>query len=1787
MRLDDKNITILSMDMRKFKLREYFFLLNSENVSLNNVSTSRRLLRRAIANYFKDFKIFRNVRSRKFLINSIFIMEAVSCGVVIPEIVCFCNFYLELLGFQVLSVSEEEAAKYTFQVVLNSFTQGTLEAKYAHWLNVLYFANENQHGFMTGPEILEQQMFSSKVQIEDADYYLEQVKEMVDNLPNSEERNDWKKVAEERLPGPEQWKTISKGFEDIGSISCNIESAIPQLKILNSNIAQLKSESSALKGTLNRGLAKAETFAEIAMDLLICGTMGWAVYKLMFNKDQPVIFKGILVGAGMLATTHVTTDAAKKFLVASSSIIALDALFSSFSTSSSELDEDVLERQSFSIADLSKLFEHFVSYVRSIKWGSLPRKILDSIRVCNELPKFIKQVYELIKGYINSAWIYFFKVPLFTPSGISDKGYTEQIDTLFQSYYSDKMEHSFATASHVRSLINQTVSFMDETKEFGKRKVLDNTLKVLNEIDKELLDIRYTMGGSRIEPVTIMFEGAPGTKKTIWSRFLSVAIVKAVRRGVVDPNKEIYVKPQGDYWSEYKNQLITCFDDFGQVRDSVGDPREKGELINLYNTVPYPLNMNQNDDKGKVYFTSSYLVMTGNSAWDECPSIISPEALRRRIDLTIHIKKIKEDNRVIQGVEDISPENYTFGVSYRRNGKTVTNHISFEELLKVVLKLGGVKEHHYRVFMKAQDRLVDLESIADGIDKIMDQQTEQIDSYFDNKLSSQSGDLQDNFSDLEMQEISYVPDVSTYVKEFPSVKHRLGPLQSGYKNSYGYDFECEFYDDMDELEYEAAERVIKSFICKVLEDLWPQISSQYDTMKRTLDIDLRYLELHYGARRSKLFLIEYMYAKEMYGESLQQLVQRYVKITSSQNRGYYMSEKSILMNIWLCDREKFYCLIIDPDAQLEDMVQYHGFARGLLLSDWRISLKQRSRQLYDNLKKNFDTLSKIVSESTSKAATRMAQALQVDRIPTKEETVATIAKIEMAVAALLVLSPFLVALHGYVMQKHFKKKPQSSQLYYKDKSDKPGKMSLGQAIKAASMEQQGGVITPQIVKLEKNSATISIKDGNNSHTLGKVTYLDTIHLLMPLHYFEDVLSFRESTFIISDSEGPVELTFSDLVSNVNVVETQELEFCIIRTTKFKKTRKNIVPNFVTREQLKQLPGKFDIALAPYTENVIMTSSAHISSLHMSGKTFDKMIKYNVDTGKGDCGSLIYLITPQLGNNVICGMHEAGTPKGAFSTTAGAFIITQDDILEAFTKFEDEPVEEQGALLSTEKGHNPYQTTKIVPSALAHHPLMHVKQAPAKLLPSKDGECDPFKIAISKYKEYPMNFDANTLQFATEELVGEYTSFMYVPTYGDTVPYEKCFYGDPMHTYMRAVPTSTSVGYPLKNTNRYAKLRMKEQGPEGREFKKFLKELEEEEQLMSKGVRCNFIHTANLKDETRDLEKVLKYKTRAFFGAPLKLVMHTKKYFGEFFIFMMEDCIHRGTAMAVNPHSKDWKRIVQRLSSFSLTYDSVVCKDFDYSHFDGSNNPCVLNCVLDIINSWYDHHGIGQSNKIRSILFKEITNFKYIVGTDIVEMVTSLPSGSFLTLLVNCLTNRLLLRYAFYRICPAEINYSCVMIDIVQGDDNVVAISPEMKKLITPAKIANAISELGFEITNADKSAVSDEWSNINEVTFLKRKFDISTCGIIRAPLSTDTIWNTLHWSKKGPLFSEITANNIEFFYREYSQHGRDTFDENVNILRFILKDFPDFNVFPPGKAHPWNYWDWKVRHTDFLGSQFL
>lgn len=153
---------------------------------------------------------------------------------------------------------------------------------------------------------------------------------------------------------------------------------------------------------------------------------------------------------------------------------------------------------------------------------------------------------------------------------------------------------------------------------------------------------------NRVEPVVVMLHGESGVGKSTLLYHIGAAVLNNLGYLSEEQTDEeidemisnsLYARMiEQEFWDGYLSHPCVLVDDFGQKKDSVSNPNDEFmELIRMSNSFPYPLHMAAVEKKDSTIFNSRVVVATTNLRILAPTSIVSIEAVERRIDMPLHV----------------------------------------------------------------------------------------------------------------------------------------------------------------------------------------------------------------------------------------------------------------------------------------------------------------------------------------------------------------------------------------------------------------------------------------------------------------------------------------------------------------------------------------------------------------------------------------------------------------------------------------------------------------------------------------------------------------------------------------------------------------------------------------------------------------------------------------------------------------------------------------------------------------------------------------------------------------------------------------------------------------------------------------------------------------------------------------------------------------------------------------------------------------------------------------------
>lgn len=725
----------------------------------------------------------------------------------------------------------------------------------------------------------------------------------------------------------------------------------------------------------------------------------------------------------------------------------------------------------------------------------------------------------------------------------------------------------------------------------------------------------------------------------------------------------------------------------------------------------------------------------------------------------------------------------------------------------------------------------------------------------------------------------------------------------------------------------------------------------------------------------------------------------------------------------------------------------------------------------------------------------------------------------------------------------------------------------------AGADPSGSDLITSVVR--KNMYEMTTQDGKN--LIGYALFITSNIFVIPYHFVTRMAAqckddaSRWSTSVKFTRLSVKKTTFSYRMTMAQIVEghsTSSLldsDLVLVRAPRSFQLHKDITSYFVTESDLKFLVNNMDFQIYKPENDGINTYTGHCKMienqpvLDIDGTTYtiDRCYVYRgITTGKGSCGSLVANVLPTMQKRKVMAIHTAGMANANIGYSS---VLTQEMILKALANMGDYDVliEDQtpeGEMAPFNSGNfseiGPTKTPRtpskvdITPSRLfmaypeVHKPLLK----PAGLDTAYvDGS---IQVTLDKYSpssiEEPADFESvvidelNWLKAESINTVDKTTYCFEWAVAGH--PHEQCF---------RGVDRSTSSGYPWNLSAKTSKKSYFWGTTEDFNFSSVeSKSMNEEvDSLLSswdKGIRVPQPYSIFPKGELLPLEKV---GVRVVAGCTTPYLIAIRMLFGPFMLWVTKNCVFNGMAVGMNPYSNQWDLLAKKL----LAKNPNTANAGDFSGFDRNLQNFILWRVLDLINLWFS----DGKDHMRKVAWYEIVNPRWLWDGYMIELCNSMSSGNPLTAIINCLSNKFVMRWTWSVLVGNRYFNESVYL-IVQGDDQLFTVHPDYADLFNEFTIIEPLKAVGMVYTLENKKvSQSYEPRSLFEVEFLKRGFRWSDI-LVRyvAPLRLTVLKEMPYWTRKYS--DQITFDKVNTVLHELVLHGRHVFD---NFSPILLQSF--------------------------------
>nr|QDH90548.1 MAG: RNA-dependent RNA polymerase [Picornavirales sp.] len=637
-----------------------------------------------------------------------------------------------------------------------------------------------------------------------------------------------------------------------------------------------------------------------------------------------------------------------------------------------------------------------------------------------------------------------------------------------------------------------------------------------------------------------------------------------------------------------------------------------------------------------------------------------------------------------------------------------------------------------------------------------------------------------------------------------------------------------------------------------------------------------------------------------------------------------------------------------------------------------------------------------------------------------------------------------------------------------------------------------------------------------------------------------------------------------------------VEFSDKRIENFKDIRKHI------NTSVDAYLDVTDVCLVKPYENKLMFGRG---ALRQQGKytdddrketiVLDNYLCVNLSTGGGDCGLPYIINNPKIEKKIIA-LHVAGANFSAM----GHLISNYEPLPDV-----DYVVQSGGFRLPdgvrivkevpADKRVHMAHDTQIMHSCIATgEDKANLKTAPAVLAPFwQDGvKVSPLENTLFKaVKPKKTAEDVPLFMDMMDEIVDAVVDQIPRAVKPRDLSFEEAINGVPEWEHIRGETMSSSGGYRYRTDP----IRKKHKGKYGDVYcvhcgkqslcdcpkmylkptREFQRELEECEEMLDRGERPDWKFLYCLKDERRPLHKI--HTPRGFSADEHSRQICRKRRLAGFMENMRKNPWSWFSAVGLNPHSRQWKALFERLMRFG-SKTKVLAGDFN--GWDFSLRLYLAEAVLRVILKYHaDHWTEKQVQSFRTLWWTTYDGEYYCFKWIMKFLGGENPSGDIITIDFNNLANVIAHVFcyvmAYQEVFGVRIPCAQYFIDCelsCTGDDHGETHGNDWYTMQLKAKY---MDYLGLYYTTVDKKPITDvKWYTPEEFTYLKRRF-VRSAGEVYAPLELDVIREIPFWIKKSHFDPRIaTTINTAAALREMFHYGRKEFEAFKKEFNKKLRD---------------------------------
>lgn len=1318
------------------------------------------------------------------------------------------------------------------------------------------------------------------------------------------------------------------------------------------------------------------------------------------------------------------------------------------------------------------------------------------------------------------------------------------------------------------------------------RSIITEREKVLQSLLDKMSNIVGAGAGPRVEPHCILLEGAPGVGKTKMTTWLVQATLMQV---LSKPERDAYERGEWseyhynrisshEYWDNYTGQMVALFDDLGQFDEPPGTKdSEAQDIVRGVSGYPYAVHRAELENKGNSYFSSEFVVCTGNGFYT--PSNMKDvDAYKRRI-VRFHIgikdkyvKGYKSTNGNVRPIADTVDKTHKRpDIDWTKVQEEMAAGDDFNPNIYEITRLDA--------WTNAVVETVIYKEPRDGV-SYGSCWHEDRDAHPDCRCGEKG-----RFMSLTIDQLAEYNAQRLKINRGRAARYKNQlDKQRRSLNKSRTDFETL---------YEAAKTAVKEerLAKKMKEAKFESglsVSDYQDALDDELDLAVKSDASIRGVVESLQF--ENPKIKDDVKDAFIDVLDSYVELDDTYDvHVLYM----ILSTLYTTG----------PSAELWSQEDFATW--GLLMLRW-VPFRYWFRAMKSRYKKDISRMymectcfwnettraSFIECADMQPSETTAKVIAEFKKIKAQHESVMSNPKVMWAtiIVSALTIAGIGAGLYTYFTSEKKGTAAESESMYGRH-------LKVRQDMRQASKAVHQGQRFSELFEENQNVEELADKvTRTNVFEVGIFTTRETILSVgygffpgadvfcFPNHFKDIVRSFTKKGL----------MTHLKLISSYSVEEDIDIdvrEFLAARKVvgdvsvmKVKTHPKpKICKYFMTREELiNYKPGKVMLMKMKNTaskdvkaygkcvrRNFFVTPESEGEEVCSVERPFG----YTVPTQRGDCGSLLYnyetvpkgrIMAMHFAANSYEGLGQPLTREDLESVLAQQTLEFEAAIVPEYFR---EDLDKNVKFVPTDS--IPFEGESFVPYGKAAVPCGYSSWSQFKRSPlsgtyadskkalahlrrytNKAGiEIEPFLENIKKYGSEVQEVNIEAIKVASQVVCGRILAHDNGFAKAEVWDTRTAVLGIPGHNFAKAIPRQTSAGYPYSAFTR--KGGKKDFFGEGVDFSFDSKEwfalektVENMWKLLQKpeGQDLLIVFSDNLKDETLPKEKVDR-KTRIFTGVPLDFYLIQRRAFGAFVEMLCEGRIKNGSSVGINVYSDEWDTLFHELTAAG---DNVVAGDF--SGFDASQVYDIFKCILDYVIQPYYNDG-PEMYMIRKNIIWIIAHSYHIRGDVVYQWSKNMPSGNYLTAILNTLYSLVLICACYLVLHPTKTlleaaeEYDIHVSAVAYGDDNAMGISDYVIEWFNQQSLAQAMVQFGMVYTPETKDEQDYLSRTIWDIAFLKRSFRYEPfVDKIVAPLDIDVILEIPMWTKRTYEADEIVRSNLRVALEELAYHEESVFE---------------------------------------------